>query len=140
MDLLTQLKRDEGERASAYQDSLGYWTVGIGTCIDARKACGLTQEEMEMLANNRIEIARAKLREEYPWTATLDEVRLSALLNMAYEMGIDGLGQFRNMLGAMEQKLFGAAAHEMLDSLWARVQSPARAQRLAQQILTGVWI
>ena len=30
MTILEQLKRDEGMRRTAYQDSLGVWTVGVG--------------------------------------------------------------------------------------------------------------
>jgi GH24 family phage-related lysozyme (muramidase) len=29
-ELATQLRKDEGERAYAYPDSMGYWTIGVG--------------------------------------------------------------------------------------------------------------
>ena len=29
--IYNQLKRDEGEILHAYQDHLGYWTIGVGT-------------------------------------------------------------------------------------------------------------
>ncbi len=42
-----QLRRDEGEVLHAYQDSLGYWTIGIGVLIDKRKGGGITKAESE---------------------------------------------------------------------------------------------
>ena len=36
MNIREQLHRDEGFIDHAYQDQLGYWTIGIGTCIDRR--------------------------------------------------------------------------------------------------------
>lgn len=35
--LKKQLIRDEGDVPYAYQDSLGYWTIGAGFLIDKRK-------------------------------------------------------------------------------------------------------
>jgi lysozyme len=140
MDLLTQLKRDEGMRASAYQDSLGYWTIGIGVCVDARKGCGLTSEEMEYLATNRIDRARAALLSQFPWLGSLDEIRMNAVLNMAYQMGAEGVGGFRSMLIALQAQDFEGASVAALDSIWAKTQSPTRARRVAQQLKTGVCV
>lgn len=134
-----QLKRDEGSRASAYQDGLGFWTIGIGICIDARKGCGLTDEEILLLFNNRLTKNEAALAAQFPWTDALDPVRRGALLNMVYEMGLHGLGEFREFLGRLQAGDYNGAAAAMLDSTWARAQSPARAERLAEQIRTGVW-
>ncbi len=137
--LADQLKRDEGCKSSAYQDGLGFWTIGIGTCIDARKGCGLTDPEILLLFNNRVALAESALAEQFPWTQALDDVRRGALLNMVYEMGIHGLSQFRDFLGKLQAANYPDAASAMLDSTWARSQSPARAERLAAQITSGQW-
>ncbi len=138
-NLIEQLSRDEGRRASAYQDGLGYWTVGVGTCIDARKGCGLTEAEIDLLLSNRVAAITAELSKQFPWTDLLDDVRLGALRNMAYQMGIHGLAEFRQMLQALQQGNYSSAAGAMLDSIWARTQSPDRALRLSKQIETGEW-
>jgi lysozyme len=138
-NLKDQLRRDENSRASVYPDSLGFWTIGIGICVDSRKNCGLFPEEIDFIFENRVKKNEAALSAEFPWTDALDEVRRGALLNMVFEMGLRGLGDFHQFLAALEAKNYSAAAVAMLDSLWARSQSPARAQRLSQQILTGVW-
>ena len=149
-NIIDQLKRDESERASAYDDAdgapisagttvKGFVTVGIGTCIDASRGCGLTNAEMEYLAVNRITLAAADIRAQFPWTSAMDSVRFGVLMNMCYQMGIDGLAKFKQALAAMQAENWPEASVQMLDSTWAKVQSPARAQRLATQIVTGEW-
>jgi lysozyme len=139
MDIFEQLARDEGKKPSAYQDSLGYWTIGIGTCIDSRVGCGLTEAEIELLCSNRVQQAKKALADAFPWAAALDDARMGALVNMAYQMGIHRLSGFKKFLAALQAGDYAAAAKEMLDSLWAQEQSPARASRLSIQIQTGVW-
>lgn len=139
MTLEDQLRRDEGCKGSAYQDSRGYWTIGIGTCIDARANCGLTNEEISLLFKNRMMLAQTSLEFDFPWTAALDEVRLGALENMTFQMGIRHLAEFKEMFKALQAGDYQGAHDAALDSPWAQVQSPARAKRLATQLLNGVW-
>jgi len=134
------LRRDEGSKSSAYQDSRGYWTIGIGTCIDARANCGLTDAEIELLFQNRLALAKARLAEQFPWTTALDEVRLGVLENMVYQMGVAGLAEFRTMLTCLQQGNYVSASRAGLDSLWAKTQSPDRAARLMQTLETGIWV
>lgn len=37
MNLATQLRQEEGSVPHAYQDHLGFWTIGIGRLVDQRK-------------------------------------------------------------------------------------------------------
>lgn len=134
-----QLRRDEGYRTSVYPDGLGYWTIGIGICVDGRKGCGLYDEEIDFIFQNRKKKNAIALSAELPWTDVVDEIRRGALLNMTFQMGLHGLSGFPKFLTALQQKDYPAAAAAMLDSKWAREQSPDRAKRLSQQILTGTW-
>ena len=142
-NLEEQLVRDEGEVLHAYQDSEGYTTVGVGTCIDPRAGCGITREESRYLLNNRIQIAGNAIRIYLPWVLpvleTKDPVRFAALVNMVFNMGIEHLLQFKNFLEALRAGDYKTAAAEMLDSLWAR-QVGERAKRLALQMETGNWV
>lgn len=138
-NLEQQLMRDEGYKTSVYPDGLGFWTIGIGICVDARKGCGLFSEEIDFIFQNRMKRNQAALSAEFPWTDAIDEVRRGALLNMVYEMGVHGLGDFHEFLTALQEQNYPAAAAAMLDSLWAKQQSPERAKRLSEQILTAVW-
>lgn len=137
-DLTRQLRRDEGEVLHAYQDHLGFWTIGIGRLIDQRKGGGLTKDEAAYLLGNDIAKFTTALRLRLPWFDKLDEARQGVLANMVFQMGIEGLLGFKNTLGMIERGDYEGAADAMLASKWAQ-QTPARAGRLAEQMRTGVW-
>jgi len=136
--LIKQLRRDEDEILHAYQDHLGYWTIGVGRLIDRRKGGGITAEESAYLLSNDISRREAELDRRIPWWRNLDGARQGVLLNMAFQMGVDGLLGFKNTLAMVQSGDYAGAADGMLHSLWAS-QTPARAQRLAVQMRTGVW-
>jgi lysozyme len=138
VDSYKQLKRDEGEVLHAYQDSLGYWTIGIGILIDKLKGGGLRPEESEFIFNNRLRLVNESLESRIPWLCKLDPARRGVLVNMAFQMGIDGLLGFQNTLKMIEKGDYQGAAKGMLNSLWAR-QTPARANRLSVQMRSGEW-
>ena len=139
MDLKEQLKRDEGVVNHAYQDSLGFTTIGVGRLIDARRGGGLSDSEVDYLLNNDITDKTAQVLEALPWAKELSEPRLGVLINMAFQLGIRGLLGFPSMLGAVRTGDYGTAALHMVDSKWAK-QTPDRAKRLAKQMLTGEWV
>lgn len=130
------LYRDEGFRRSAYTDSLGYLTIGIGKLIDAKKGGGITFEEALYLLRNEIRAKEADLASTLPWYSSLDEVRRCVLLSMAYQMGTAGLFAFRNTLQAVAEGRYADAAEGMMRSRWA-TQTPGRALRLAEAMRTG---
>ena len=66
----------------------------------------------------------------------LNDARKAVLINMAFQLGFNGLSKFRNMLAAVQSEQYVLAASEMLDSLWAK-QTPNRAKELSEQMLTG---
>lgn len=137
--LAVQLRRDESEVLHAYQDHLGYWTIGIGRLIDKRKGGGISAEESAYLFGNDLNERLSAVRRQLPWFDRLDEARQGVLINMSFQMGVDGLLGFRNTLAMIERGDYAAAADGMLNSLWAREQTPARARRLSEQMRTGVW-
>ena len=137
-ELTRQLNRDEGRRASVYQDHLGYWTIGVGRLIDARKGGGLRPDEIDYLLANDIKDRVDALTLALPWFQSLDDARKGVLLNMAFQMGTAGLLEFRNTLEAVRTGEYVGAAVGMLKSKWAG-QTPERAQRLAEQMRTGIW-
>lgn len=133
-----QLRRDEGEILSAYQDSLGYWTIGIGVLIDKRKGGGITPEESEFLFLNRLKLKMTELDQRIPWWRDLDEPRQGVLINMAYQLGVEGLLGFTNTLKMIQSGDYYGAARGMLLSKWS-AQTPQRAARLSNQMREGVW-
>jgi lysozyme len=138
-----QLKRlledDEGRVPHAYQDSLGYWTIGVGHLIDKRKGGGLPDHIIDALLDWDIEQKSSELHDALPWTAALDDVRRDTVVCMAFQLGVPGLLKFRRALGALRDSKWEEAAAEFLDSDVAKLQTPERWKRHAKRIITGEW-
>lgn len=137
MTLEDLLIREEGFKPYAYQDHLGYWTIGYGKLIDERRGGGITKEEALYLLRNEINAKTAELRAAIPWIDNLDEVRRTILIAMAFQMGVDGVLGFRRTLGEVEVGNYAQAAANMRQSLWYD-QTPSRAERMAIAMETGV--
>lgn len=139
-ELIRQLRGDEGERACAYQDHLGYWTIGVGRLVDDRKpGAGLRHDEIAYMLNNDVDDRIDQLTRRISWFQDLDDARRGALLNMSFQLGVEGLLKFERTLKLIEERKYDLAAHAMLQSRWAK-QTPARAKRMAEQIRTGQWV
>lgn len=130
--LLEQLQRHEGLRLKAYRDSLGKLTIGYGRNLDDR---GITDEEAGFMLDNDIDLVVAEL-ERMPLYLGLDPVRQVVLANMAFNMGMPTLLEFRRMLGALGERDWDRAADEMMDSKWAR-QVGSRADELSRMMRRG---
>lgn len=130
-----QLRRDEGWKSYPYKDTVGKLTIGYGRNLSDT---GITSAEGAMMLKNDIDLATMHLESTFPWTSALDEVRRAVLLNMCFNMGVGGLGQFKQMLAKLQAGDFAGAAQEMLNSKWAEQVGP-RAQRLAIQMESGEW-
>jgi len=133
-----QLYRDEGFRSSCYLDSHGYWTIGIGRLIDTRKGGGITEAEARILLENDIIECERQLQSLLPWAEEMDYRRYMVLVNMCFNLGINGLLTFQKMLAALQNEDWQQAAHELLCSQYHE-QVGKRAERLATQILTAEW-
>lgn len=133
-----QLRLDEGVVEHAYQDSLGFWTIGVGRLIDKRKGGGLSQEEISYLLNNDIQNKSAALFKALPWLKAAPEPVQGALVNMAFQLGVAGLLGFTTTLGLIKDGKYKEASEQMLKSKWA-VQTPNRAKKMAKQIETQSW-
>lgn len=137
-NITEQLREDEGERLTAYQDTEGYWTIGIGVLIDGRKGGGITKEESALLFNNRLCKKVDELAERFPYIVSLDGPRAGVLVNMSYQLGVEGVLAFKKMLAAVRRNDWEEAARQMKDSKWYR-QTTNRAERLIKQMQTGEW-
>lgn len=139
MNITEQLKRDEGIVLHAYDDHLGYVTLGVGRLIDKRKGGGISMEEAEYLLANDIARRKRDLMLTLPWFEELNEPRQGVLIGMAFQLGTGGLLKFKKALEFIRKAQYVAAANEMLNSTWAE-QTPGRAERLAKQMMTGQWV
>lgn len=131
--LFADLIRDEGIRSKAYVDTRGKVTVGVGRNLTD---VGISTSEAMQLLDNDVATILARLPAKLPWFGRLDPMRQRVLVNMAFNLGLDGLLSFKQMLSALKSGDYDGAADEMLDSDWAE-QVKDRAIRLAQQMRTG---
>lgn len=145
-DIISQLRRDEGVRKFPYLDTVNKLTIGVGRNLTD---VGLSDMEINFLLRNDVFKAQAALTAKFPWFAALDDARRGVLVNMAFNLGADGLAEFHLMLQAVQNSDWATAAKEMLNSLWAKQvgdQPPkpgdigGRAWRLSQQMATGQWM
>lgn len=68
----------------------------------------------------------------------LDQVRRAVLVDMAYEIGGEGLAQFERLLDAVRGAHWGIAAAELKNSrLYSQV--PVREQANMMALATGLW-
>jgi lysozyme len=138
MNLAQQLRQEENAVPHAYQDHLGFWTIGVGRLIDRRKGGGLSPEEIDLLLDNDIRRCSAEVFRALPWAQDLNEARQAVLIGMAFQMGLSGLLGFRNALAHAKAGRFSQATAALLDRQWAQ-QTPGRAARMARQMETGQW-
>ncbi len=136
MTLEDLLIREEGFIPYAYQDHLGFWTIGYGKLIDKRGG-GISEEEGLYLLHNEVARQLETLRKALPWIDALDETRKTILQAMAFQLGVSGLLSFKKTLGAVKDGDYDLAAKGMRGSLWAQ-QTPGRAERMAKAMETGV--
>lgn len=139
----------EGCRLEPYKDHLGYWTIGIGRCYEKNPitkeeekvigTCwekGITKNGAYYLLRNDIKRCIKELEKKIPFWKTLSDERQYALLDMAFQLGSDGLLEFRKMLSALGVGNYAEARRQCLDSKYAR-QTPIRANRIANCLASG---
>lgn len=136
------LAKEEGFRAKPYHWSEGYPTIGYGQKIGP-KGTPLDNYDFEipevvarLWLKLHVTVLERELSKAIPVYRALTQARRDVLTCMAYQLGVSGVLKFKNMLAALEERHYAAAAREMLDSKWAR-QTPARARRMATMMRTG---
>ena len=132
MSLLEEIKQDEGFKSKAYPDPLTGgepYTFGYGFTY-------ITEEEAEWVIRNRIAKIRMALQDKYIFFNRLSKARQDVLIEMAYQLGLTGLSEFKKMLQAIVKNDFEEASNEMLDSRWA-MQTQNRAKKLATKMRRG---
>jgi lysozyme len=131
--MICQLRLHEGERLKPYRCTAGKLTIGVGRNLEDR---GITATESAYLLGNDIDGFYVALQKALPWVSQLDEVRQRVLLDMAFNLGIQGLLTFKNTLATIKAGDYGKAGPMMLQSKWAE-QVGRRAERLSTMMVTG---
>ena len=144
--LEAQLDAEEGFRLAIYDDATGRpfkkgdtlqgnLTVGAGVNL----SIPFTGEEVRWLEAGRIAKGIALLQ-AYDWFNVQDDVRKTALGDLAYNLGADGLLHWPHFLSYMGKKDYPAATTEIRSNAkWISQVGPVRALRLETMIENGTW-
>ena len=92
-----------------------------------------------MLCANDVQAVIDGLTSQLVWFPELDSVRQGVLVNMAFNLGVDGLLEWNTFLSLVKTGQYNAAADDMAHTPWAS-QVGGRATRLEQQMRTGAWV
>ncbi|MNQ73268.1 Phage lysozyme [compost metagenome] len=152
-----QLIIDEGSRLMMYKDHLGYPTIGIGHLIVKEQLLNdiqiitilnrqvgrltggrITAAEQSELFNEDLVLVQKRIASSsfYEAYRRLDNVRKSAIQNLCFQLGVNGVSKFRKMWTCIERQDWKGAYREGLDSTWGK-QTPTRAKRVMETLLTG---
>ena len=131
--LIDQLRIHEGVEKTVYNDSEGIPTIGVGRNLRDR---GLSDDEIDYLLSNDIDIVVKELDKVMPWWRDLDEVRQRVLCDLVFNLGMPRFSGFKKSISYMKQQMWDQAADELLDSKWAR-QVGRRAHTLSEMMRTG---
>jgi len=141
--MLAHLYSEEEYRQFAYDDKtgkevrapIGKLTIGIGWNI---QDVGCPREIAEFAAMYFVKQVDAQLSKQIVFYDMLDEVRKCVLCDMAFNMGVEGLLLFHNMLFAMKTGDWRTASVSMLHSKWAK-DVGQRAVKLCAVMESGKW-
>ena len=141
--LVAMLKHEEGFRAFAYPDTRGFSTIGYGTKLpltNAEKNCvnfvnlsgtgpGLKKSQGDCLLRYRLSGYYNEIWARWaPFKQQKEPVQM-ALLDMCYQLGVDGLLEFELMLVAVAARDWPRAIIEARSSKWDK-ETPEREHRV----------
>jgi lysozyme len=133
-DALKELRREEGCRLEAYQDSEGIWTIGVGRNLQVMT---ISQDQADKWEREDYQTA-VELAESIPEYPDLSRNRKRVICQMTFQLGLGGIKKFRKMWMAIREEDWQDAHAEMLDSRWA-FQTPGRARRMADRMMFDNW-
>ena len=133
--LVERIKKHEGYKRDPYKDTVGKWTVGYGRNLEdnpltvdevlelfARtdfKNMGVADTFFEKLLLRDIELHKEELENNLVMFPMCDQDEQTVLIDMAFNLGVPTLLQFRGMLHAIDNDDRVQAAVELLDSRYA---------------------
>lgn len=127
------VKKHEGLRLRAYQDSVGIWTIGYGTDL---QSLVIDEPMAAKFLDLGIFSAEVEAKTFPEWQFLDTDARQNAFVEMVYNLGPMHLKGFRKMLDAIKVQDWVTVAKEALDSKWA-TEVGQRALTLIAMMRTG---
>jgi len=148
MNAYELLKKHEGFRQTLYRCTAGHRTIGYGYNLDANPLrlepselahyckSGITETEGGVLLQEMIDKTIHELNVQLGCFTVLSDNRKAAVIDMAYNLGIDGFMKFTDTIRHLTRQEWTQAAASMLASKWAD-QVGNRAAELAGIVANG---
>jgi lysozyme len=115
LSLKRWIKKDEALRTHPYLDSTGHVTIGWGRNLEN----GISEEEANILFENDYKRTVHELN-HYSWFVQAPNNVQNALINMNFNLGIEKLLEFHDMIHFLSNKDYLQAGQAALNSLWAK--------------------
>ena len=152
----TRIAEYEGKRAHVYTDTAGHPSVGIGVNLDrhgakeALEAVGadydkvrageqdLTDDQISKLFQQDLNQAISDAGSAVSNFSTLNDPRQFVVVDMIFNLGSAGFGQFHHAISAIESQDWETAGEQMKQSSWYS-QVGHRAENDVEMMKTGEW-
>jgi lysozyme len=128
------LQTAESWRRFPYPDTRGKTTIGWGRNLTDD---GITVDEGALLFEHDLACAVTAVAVAFPWTATLDDVRLGVVIELEFNIGLAGEEKFTTMLACLEAGHYPAAAAALLNSKLV-TEEHTRAEQWAAELSSGI--
>lgn len=93
----------------------------------------IEEDESEVVAQMKLKKIIKEFESKEPFINELPLAKQEALIEMSYQMGVNGVLKFKKMWLALKEFDYKTASQEALDSRWA-TQTPERAMRIANKM------
>ena len=131
-NLKEMVAKHEGYEPRVYKCTNGYDTIGYGFAI---KDLYMDKEVADLILDKKIQEILKRISSDKEWSEWFwDKPSLikEVLINMIYQIGFSGVKRFKKTIQYIKDDNFLLASEEMLDSKWARSDSPKRAKELSE--------
>ena len=130
-EIVEDIKKHEGFRSKVYECTEGYDTIGYGFAV---KDLIIDEDIATLILMKKLHTLLQRVTIAFPWFKDVDDIAKGVVINMCYQIGLSGFSKFKKTIYYLETEQYLEASEEMLDSKWARKDSPARALRLSEKI------
>lgn len=138
--LESRIIRHEGFCSVPKIDVYPNFVVGFGHDISKSEydnySNGITWDAAESLLQSDIFVVKSECAKVFPWILGLSTLRQEVIWEMAFQMGIEGVSAFKNMIAAIRDQDWNKASQSMLDSAW-HSETPSRCSELANLMKNG---
>ena len=131
MSLIDDIKKHEGFSPTVYKCTAGYDTIGYGQRVKYLK---VTDEQATEWLQEELQNLKYILADKYEWFLPSPQEVQEIVINMNYQLCVTAFSKFKKTIFLLANGDYKAASTEMLDSKWARTDTPRRAKELSDRL------